>query len=132
MEETQQDYSAIRMSLWNTAMGFTNRLNGLLNICAESSMKLDSFSWFHALKAVNRELDAYMTHEQKSLLKNRFIEANNLLTTARYKKNKFYNQADSSVYDALDEIEKVLREVAHKSELLIPMKKSVADSLRNL
>lgn len=58
-EETERNVSEFNMSV-----SYLNRLNQWFYLAGESSLKLDSFNWFHALTLLFRELSTEMKPEQ--------------------------------------------------------------------
>jgi len=57
--ETERDKNE-----FNMAVSYLGRLNALLYAADESSMQLDSFGWYHSLRAIYRELATEMTEKE--------------------------------------------------------------------
>ena len=114
-------------SEYNMAVSYLNRLNALFYVADEAALDLNSFTWFHSLIALSRELSTWMKEEE---LKERdtFIDSINKLMSNENKKNKGITEISPALYNKLDKFEIFIRRILKSSGLQDKMK----DDMENL
>lgn len=98
-------------SEFNDALGTMGRMNALFYNADTQAMALDPHGWFHTLRALRRELITDMTKEQDT-------EAMSYIQIIEEELPKFLrtieigqNRIQKKLYDALDNLETLLRTV---------------------
>lgn len=121
----------IKEASFNTALGQVNRLNYLFDMATQSSTAIDPYGWYHALRALYREVHFKMGDEEREKVLSSFesvlpeinlnVQQNNL--------NGYKMEMPHHIYIALEDIETTLRLLADKAGLLTPSKKTFMDLL---
>lgn len=117
-EETERNVSEFNMSV-----SYLNRLNQWFYLAGESSLKLDSFNWFHALTLLFRELSTEMKADEIKKKRDEIPNLNgkvvkNQLACMRTKKISIPKDLWFELFD----FELFLRKVCKDSGLQIKMR----------
>jgi CRISPR/Cas system CSM-associated protein Csm2 small subunit len=96
-------------------LGFSwlERLNRLFYLCNDSALSLDSMSWYHALRALYRELSTEMKPDEEKEIKN----ALQCVAKKVYHPSQARRGISAELYEELEEIEKKLREIMKEAGL---------------
>jgi len=122
--ETQRDQSE-----FNMAFGFLNKINSLLWTCSESSLRLDAYTWFHALRSLTRTLTTELNEKQAEQIKEYINLINPLLQRHVLDTKKGKVRIESKLYDLLDNYEVLIMNVLKGAGLLLKMKESAEFAL---
>ena len=127
------DINRREKSEFNMAVSYLNRLNTLLQICDESSMSLNYYSWLHSLQALKRELTTEMQAKEFLDITQLANETANLVNqdlnnTTKNKRSMFTKSP--IIYQKLDELETKLRRVLKDSGLQMKMQEEASKALR--
>jgi len=118
-------------SEFNSAITYLNRINGLLYQCDESALQLDSYTWFHTLIALYRELSTEMKDEEiTSLEANRKRIADMINIHVNNQKTGRSKGLSPILYDELHGFEMTLRKVMRDSGLQLKLKENALNALR--
>jgi len=118
-------------SEFNMAVSYLNRLNGLLAFINESSISLDTHSWFHGLLALSRELSTEMKKEE-ALQASRYKDQINMIVgkVSKQQARLGTKSVPHILYDSLHEFELLLRKVLKDSGLQMKMKERAEFALK--
>jgi len=123
---SKQSQKEIELSLFNTAMGYTRRLNNILDMCAQSALELNAYQWYHLLRIFSTNIDNKTKPEDREALKRMF---DTVLPEIHQHNENFNNNGISSIspklYDQLDEIQKLAMRIADEAGLLVPTQQSI-------
>ena len=115
---------------FNSALGQTIRLNGILDLSAQHAMNLDALKWYHTLRQVYREIFPKMETEEKTNLLVRLTNANIMVIKETSRKSSMnMTSMSNGLYDLLDSLDCELRYIADQHGLLIPKKRTFMDAL---
>lgn len=121
LEESEQNTSEFNMSV-----SYLNRLNQWFYLAGESSLRLDSFNWFHAQMLIFRELSTEMKPDIITSKRNEISELNNaVVENQKFCSNSRRITIPQELWFKLFDFELFLRKVCKDSGLQIKMKEMV-------
>jgi len=107
------------ISEFNTAIGFTNRVNSLLWIIDNASMGLDAYTWYHTLITLYREASTFMNAQELTQAEGFMIKITPYI--ANYQKTagmQGYNKIEHDFYQLLHQFDLFLRKCLKETGLL--------------
>ena len=110
-------------SEFNMAVSYLNRLNVLFYLCNDAAIQLDSYSWFHSLMALFRELSTEMNKDITKLN----VSVNKNMGNIR---RKGVISIESELYQQLHEFEMKLRKILKDAGLQTKIMEDARKALR--
>jgi len=125
----EEDKTSRDVAEFNMAISYLNRLNQWFYLAGESSLKLDSFNWFHALMLLFRELSTEMREKEIDDMNKQIIKLNmkvvrNQMDCMRSKKIMI----PPDLWKELHNLELSLRKIMKESGLQMKMKKDIDET----
>src|SRR4030042_1471633 len=108
-------------SEFNMAVSYLNRLNALFYTADEAAMGLDTYTWFHSLLALHRELSSEMKEAEFTRCEERIKHINPLISVSISENMKGSGAVNSKLYHELHDFEIDLRRVLKASGLQMKM-----------
>lgn len=112
------------------AVSYLNRLNALFYAADEAAIELDTYTWFHSLMALYRELSTEMKPAEQETFEKRISRIGprlNLMLRDRMKGN---GETAHDLYQELHNFEIALRRILKDSGLQMKMQEDAHFSLR--
>ena len=104
-------------SEFNMAVSYLNRINGLFYVAESAAITLDTYTWFHALLAIYRELSTEMHEDELELWEQKSDLIHAKLSNYIRRKDMGFENVPPELYKGLHKFELFLRKILKESGL---------------
>ena len=126
-----ENYEEQKLASFNAAMGVVARTNRILDRCWMFREKLDAYLWYHSLKSLQVECWPKMKKQEQEHTDKLINEIKPLINNWGRRSQQGFTGIPDNLYDSLDMLEKTLRTIADKANMLIPNQTSVLEMMKN-
>ena len=107
------------ISEFNTAVGFTNRVNSLLWVADSAAMELDAYTWYHTLATLYREASVFMDAAELAEAEKKLLELTPFINNWQKRSGSLgFNKMDYAFYQLMHQFDLFLRKCLKDSGLL--------------